>query len=58
MQQDYEVMESLKWYNQAYIYFHRCQTAGKFVGEFNYIRKEIGLIDPYVQKNTDASTST
>lgn len=39
------------WYNRALLYFHTCKFAGGFCGEFNYIRKELGIIPPYVQKS-------
>lgn len=42
-----------KWYNQAWYYFHNCDSAGKFCGEFNFIRKELGIIKPYEHKNKD-----
>lgn len=48
---------NLIWYNQAYVYFNLCESAGKFCKEFNYIRKKLGLLKPYVPKNTDGTTT-
>jgi hypothetical protein len=34
------------WYNRCLLYFHTCQKSKGFIGEFNWIRKELGLIKP------------
>lgn len=46
---------NLKWYNRAYVYFHKNKNAGGFIREFNFMRWEIGLIgdgseNPYESK--------
>lgn len=41
------------WYNRALVYFHRSESAGRFCMEFNFIRKELGIIKPYKPKNKD-----
>jgi|3_EtaG_2_1085321.scaffolds.fasta_scaffold138734_2 hypothetical protein len=33
------------WFNKSFIYFHLCKNVGGFSNEFNWIRKELGLID-------------
>ena len=34
------------WYNRALYYFHIYQKFDTFRGEFNWIRKELGIITP------------
>tara|TARA_R100000963_G_C4592313_1_gene69058 strand:+ start:388 stop:561 length:174 start_codon:yes stop_codon:yes gene_type:complete len=33
------------WFNRSIIYFNLCKSVGGFCGEFNWIRKELGLIN-------------
>lgn len=46
------------WYNRAWYYFHNSDKAGVFCGEFNFIRRELGIIKPYTKKDTDTNTNT
>lgn len=41
------------WYNRALVYFHKCESSGKFCGEFNFIRRELGIIKPYIPKDKE-----
>lgn len=36
----------LVWMAQSFVYFHLCPSAGKFCKEYNFIRKEIDLLEP------------
>jgi len=36
--------ESKIWFNRAMVYFHTSQNALGFYKEFNYIRKELGIV--------------
>lgn len=44
------------WYNQAMIYFHKYRDSGKFPKEFNYIRRNIGILKCYnkINKNNES----
>ena len=33
------------WFNRSFIYFNLCRNVGNFCNEFNWIRREIGLIE-------------
>lgn len=35
------------WYNMAFIYFNLSRNSGNFGKEFNFIRRELGLIPEY-----------
>lgn len=38
------------WYVRALVYFNNYKNSGGFCGEFNYIRKELGVIKEYIPK--------
>tara|TARA_R100000458_G_C8216147_1_gene202048 strand:- start:366 stop:533 length:168 start_codon:yes stop_codon:yes gene_type:complete len=45
--------ENKVWWNRSLFYFHTCQKSKGFSGEFNWIRKELGLIEPPKPKPKD-----
>lgn len=53
----YMTIKNVSWFAFATIYFNKCNTAGRFCKEFNYIKMEIlknkGLYKPYVFKEPD-----
>jgi hypothetical protein len=45
--------ENKIWWNRSLVYFHTCQKSKGFSGEFNWIRKELGLIEPPKPKHKE-----
>lgn len=43
---------NLIWMNQSLVYFHKCINSGKFPGELNYIRLNLGLLQEYHAKSS------
>ena len=45
------------WYNRALYYFHIYTKSDVFRGEFNWIRKELGIIKPLPNNPPDDDTN-
>ena len=45
------------WYNQALYYFHIYEKSDVFRGEFNLIRKELGILKPIPIKPPEDDTN-
>ena len=37
--------QALIWFNRSFVYFHLCRDMGNFCSEFNWMRRELGLIN-------------
>jgi len=46
--QQHKPNKFLIWMAQSFVYFHKCPSAGKFCKEYNFIRREIGLLNKYI----------
>jgi hypothetical protein len=37
--------QALIWFNRSFVYFHLCRNTGNFCNEFNWIKRELGLMN-------------